>query len=78
MIKKSVLEKFDQLPPNARKEASDFVRFLYDRYVMPQRSRSILKPISESPFVGMWKDRVDLADSSAWVREQRQSQWTKP
>ena len=27
------------------------------------------------PFVGMWKDRSDLADSSNWVRQLRQSEW---
>ena len=27
------------------------------------------------PFIGMWKDREDLADSSKWVRQLRQNEW---
>lgn len=75
MNKKSVLDKFDQLPPDAKKEASDFVQFLYEQYVKSTPKKSAKKPISESPFVGMWKDRTDLADSTSWVRKQRETQW---
>lgn len=32
--------------------------------------------LTNQPFVGMWKDRSDLADSSNWVRQLRQSEWT--
>ena len=32
--------------------------------------------LTNQPFVGMWKDRSDLADSSNWVRQHRQSEWT--
>ena len=78
MDKKSVLDKFEKLPPNARKEASDFVQLLYNRYVKPRSFSPSKNPISESSFVGMWKDRPDLADSSAWVKAQRKLQWAKP
>ena len=27
-------------------------------------------------FVGMWKDREDMKDSSQWVRQTRQQEWT--
>lgn len=75
MSKKSVLEKYDQLPPKAKKEASDFVQFLYNQYVKSSSKKTTDKPISEYGFVGMWKDRDDMADSTAWVREQRKKQW---
>ena len=26
-------------------------------------------------FVGMWKDRDDMADSAAWVRQRREAEW---
>lgn len=77
MSKKSVLDILDKLPPNARKEAEDFVRFLYDQYMDPKPDQSDDKPLTDSPFVGMWKDREDLKDSTAWVREQRKKQWEK-
>ena len=31
----------------------------------------------DEPFVGMWKDREDIADSSNWVRKLRQSEWNR-
>lgn len=75
MSRNSVIDKYDQLPPNAKKEASDFVQFLYDRYVKSASKKSSKKPISEYGFVGMWEDREDLADSTEWVRDQRKKQW---
>ena len=27
-------------------------------------------------FVGMWKNREDMKDSSQWVRQTRQQEWT--
>jgi hypothetical protein len=30
----------------------------------------------DEPFVGMWKDREDMEDSSHWVRQVRQQEWT--
>jgi len=75
MNKQSVLDILDQLPPSARKEAEDFVKFLYDQYVKPQSEKTAVSPLTESPFVGMWKDREDLKDSTAWVKKQRNSQW---
>ncbi len=29
----------------------------------------------DEPFVGMWKDREDMEDSSQWVRQLRQQEW---
>ncbi len=75
MSEKAVLDKFDELPPEAKKEASNFVQFLYEQYVKKDREESTKKPLSGYNFVGMWKDRIDLTDSTAWVRKQRQTQW---
>lgn len=32
-------------------------------------------PLTEDPFYGMWENREDMADSSAWVREVRRKHW---
>ena len=32
--------------------------------------------LEDEPFVGMWKDREDMEDSSQWVRHIRQQEWT--
>ena len=32
-------------------------------------------PLAEEPFVGIWQDRPDMEDSSAWVRAIRAREW---
>ena len=32
--------------------------------------------LQDEPFVGMWKDREEMKDSSQWVRQLRQKEWT--
>ena len=32
--------------------------------------------LQDEPFVGMWKEREDMEDSSQWVRQIRQQEWT--
>nr|VFJ57208.1 MAG: Predicted antitoxin, contains HTH domain [Candidatus Kentron sp. DK] len=34
-----------------------------------------LSGLRKEAFVGMWKDRPDMADSTAWVRNLRQQEW---
>jgi hypothetical protein len=29
------------------------------------------------PFVGMWRDREEMRDSSAWIRNVRETHWGK-
>jgi AbrB family looped-hinge helix DNA binding protein len=35
------------------------------------------KSLKDEPFVGMWRDREDMADSSEWVRTTRQREWAR-
>jgi AbrB family looped-hinge helix DNA binding protein len=35
------------------------------------------KSLKDEPFVGMWRDREDMTDSSEWVRATRQREWTR-
>lgn len=72
----SVSNKINKLPPEAKKQARDFVDYLYERYVEDEDSKSTEDSISESPFFGMWKYREDMQDSTAWVRKVRKSQWS--
>jgi hypothetical protein len=39
-----------------------------------QEKRLHLTSLEDEPFVGMWQDREDLADSSQWVRQLRQQE----
>lgn len=56
-------------------------RQLADRIALPGRNRVSLSPadvapLADDPFIGMWRDREDLADSDAWVRTMRRREWT--
>ncbi len=64
------------LPPEAQRQVADFVAFLKLRY----RRRSPVKvssvtELADEPFIGMWHDREDMNDSSAWVSQLRDRDW---
>jgi len=73
-----VWQNFINLPPEAQRQVVDFIVFLRTRYA-PSRRRRTAKPtkLANEPFIGMWRSREDLQDSSAWVRRVRQSEWVK-
>jgi hypothetical protein len=65
------------LPPEAQKQVSDFVAFLTTRYAAVATARKAKRTkLADEPFIGMWRDREDMRDSSAWVRRVRESEWT--
>jgi len=78
MNESTVSYKIKKLPPEAKQQAQDFVDFLYERYVKDEPEKSDKKSIIENSFFGMWKDREDMQDSTAWVRKIRKSQWSNP
>lgn len=66
------------LPPEAQRQVSDFVAFLKTRYPMAKSSRKAKRTkLADEPFSGMWRDREDMRDSSAWVRRVRESEWAR-
>ncbi len=68
--------QFDALPTEAKREVIDFVAFLQIRYVRPAAVKKAKRlKLKKEPFVGMWKDREDLSDSVAWVRDMRRREW---
>jgi hypothetical protein len=76
MINEDVLRDFSSLPPEAQRQVADFIAFLLVRY---GRSESIENHESSHPatdgFIGMWRDRADLQNSSIWVRMMRRREW---
>jgi hypothetical protein len=76
MTQQQLLEEFASLPTEAQHQVADFVAFLRQMYKVaqpaaPARSTELV----DEPFVGMWQDRADVSDSTAWVRESRKSEW---
>ena len=74
--KQQIWNEFDALPPGAQYAVFEFIEFLRARYQdMRVRKTSQEIPLLEESFIGMWKDREDMKDSSAYVRNLRQREW---
>lgn len=68
-----VAQELASLPPEAQKEILDFLAFLKSRYPSaPAPGKAKRTKLANEPFVGMWQDREDMRNSTAWVRGQRQ------
>lgn len=78
MSESAVSKKIKRLPPEAKKQALDFVDFLYERYADKESKESMStgQSISESSFFGLWKYRKDIQDSTTWVKKIRKTEWT--
>lgn len=60
------------LPPEAQSQVTDFVAFLKSRYPTQAPSTGNQRPkLTDEPFIGMWRDREDMRDSTAWVSNVR-------
>ena len=78
MTQQELLNEFLSLPAEAQHQVIDFIAFLRQRYalVKPASQSSDIDLINDN-FIGMWSDRQDLADSTAWVRGVRENEWSK-
>lgn len=64
------------LPPEGQQEVADFIAFLRTRYIRPRaRPRARTMKLIDETFIGIWRDRTDMVDSSAWVRAVREREW---
>lgn len=76
MTNEEIIREFSALPSGARREVVDFITFLRQRYSQ-KKEKAINKDLYKESFVGMWKDREDLQDSSAFARKLRETEWGK-
>lgn len=63
------------LPETAQQLIVDFVAFLKQRYSSSPTSVPHPLNLENEPFVGIWSDRPEMQDSTAWVRQTRQQHW---
>jgi hypothetical protein len=77
MTDEEILREINSLPPEAQRQLEDFISFLRERYKGVQPKAAPATELEDEAFVGMWRDREDMSDSSAWVRNVRQSHWAK-
>lgn len=49
------------------------------RYRPVRKRRARLKiRLADETFIGIWRNRKDMRDSGAWVRNNRAAEWGKP
>jgi hypothetical protein len=77
MKQTKVWRDYATLPPELQNEVADFIAFLKMRSLPPQIRRNKRTKLASEPFVGMWRNRKDMQDSRAWVRNVREREWSK-
>ena len=78
MTNEEIIREISALPPEAQRLVEDFVAFLRQRYEFSLINKPIAdKSLIDDEFIGVWSDRDEMADSSAWVRRTRESEWVK-
>ncbi len=75
MQESSVLTNFYNLPPDAQQQVADFISFLQTRYQPISKPTKPKIKLADEEFIGMWRDRKDMEDSTAWVRKTRRTHW---
>jgi hypothetical protein len=78
MTQEEILHQLESLPPEGQRQVIDFIAFLRQHYAHLNQVREAgNSDLSQNDFIGMWRDREEMQDSSAWVRSQRESEWVK-
>ena len=74
-----ISDQFNTLPPTAQRQVVDFIAFLQTKYRSVAEGKPEQKTsLADTGFIGMWSDREDMRDSTAWVRESRAAEWGEP
>ena len=78
MSDEQLLGEIAALPDDAKKVVADLVGLLRQRSERPTAGKGQPgKNPADSDFVGMWKDRADMADPD-YLRKLRRREWREP
>ena len=78
MQPEKIFDDISNLPPEAQRQVVEFIAFLRSRYKRSDEEKQIRQTnIVNEPFIGIWKDREDMNNSSTWLRNLRESEWSK-
>ncbi len=76
MDKTELLDAYSSLPPEAQQVVASLIVLLRRQSQSAKRNQ---KPkathIADEQFVGLWKDRDELQDSNAYLRDLRRNEW---
>jgi hypothetical protein len=73
MTSDEILKQMASLPDEGRREIENLISRLNAHY--RQNKNETAGPLEAEPFLGMWSDRDEMADSSTWVRDTRNKHW---
>ena len=78
MIRQELLDEWDSLPEEAQRQVEELITLLRRQYpANPSDQTSQTTDQEGEAFIGMWRDREDMADSTAWVRHLRENEWSR-
>jgi hypothetical protein len=77
MDQEQLWQELKALPPQAQREVIDFIAFLRRRYQLSGIGGKSKPKLVDEAFIGMWRNRKDMADSSYWVRNIRKLEWER-
>ena len=76
MSHRKLITALDSLSREAQRQVAELIALLKKQQeLVSQPAQQNGTELSRQPFIGMWRDRDDLKDSSAWVRKMRQTEW---
>jgi hypothetical protein len=77
MTNEEILREINSLPIEAQRQIEDFIAFLRQRYQSSSPAETAKTDLAAEEFIGMWRGREDMQDSTNWVRNVRGSHWGK-
>ncbi len=76
MEQEKIVDDISNLPPEAQRQVVDFIAFLRTRYKGSEQEKQVKRiNLRNEPFIGIWKDREDMNNSSKWLRNIREAEW---
>jgi hypothetical protein len=75
MDQKTLWQAYHSLPDEAQHQITDFIAFLRTKYRTVNTPNPATTALDDEPFVGIWENRADMPESTAWVRMMRKQEW---
>ncbi|ACB49933.1 hypothetical protein cce_0582 [Crocosphaera subtropica ATCC 51142] len=69
-----VMTKLEQLPESEQERIAQIILNEVEKQELTVLSSASFS-LENQPFLGMWKDRKEMQNSSQWVRQLRREQW---
>lgn len=75
MTNEDLIKEIASLPEEARRRIEKYISYMKGRYENLTKENKPSTKLEDEEFVGMWADREDMKDSTAWVKKIRREHW---